>query len=212
MKEKVTIRHAVSSHLRGIKELHKVSPKFFPLLTLHCFFSAIFPYISLFFSAQILTELATLRRADILWKWVIAGVLCVGVVSILKAFLQRRYNTLLNDLWGRKEILFIHKMFSLDFSELDKQENHDLRAQIQQNENWADWGLMMVQEVYESFMISVIGIFSGIALTITLFSSPVPNDSGWLATLNNPLFILFFAVIMIGVSILAGKLLSLIHI
>lgn len=97
-------------------------------------------------------------------------------------------------------------MFSLDFSELDKQENHDLRAQIQQNENWADWGLMMVQEVYESFMISVIGIFSGIALTITLFSSPVPNDSGWLATLNNPLFILFFAVIMIGVSILAGKL------
>ena len=79
-------------------------------------------------------------------------------------------NTLLNDLWGRKEILFIHKMFSLDFSELDKQENHDLRAQIQQNENWADWGLMMVQEVYESFMISVIGIFSGIALTITLFS------------------------------------------
>ena len=62
MKEKVTIRHAVSSHLRGIKELHKVSPKFFPLLTLHCFFSAIFPYISVFFSAQILTELATLRR------------------------------------------------------------------------------------------------------------------------------------------------------
>ena len=97
MKEKVTIRHAVSSHLRGIKELHKVSPKFFPLLTLHCFFSAIFPYISVFFSAQILTELATLRRADILWKWVIAGALCVGVVSILKAFLQRRYNTLLND-------------------------------------------------------------------------------------------------------------------
>ena len=71
MKEKVTIRHAVSSHLRGIKELHKVSPKFFPLLTLHCFFSAIFPYISVFFSAQILTELATLRRADILWKWVV---------------------------------------------------------------------------------------------------------------------------------------------
>ena len=52
MKEKVTIRHAVSSHLRGIKELHKVSPKFFPLLTLHCFFSAIFPYISVFFSGQ----------------------------------------------------------------------------------------------------------------------------------------------------------------
>lgn len=54
MKEKVTIRHAVSSHLRGIKELHKVSPKFFPLLTLHCFFSAIFPlYLGFLFSTDI---------------------------------------------------------------------------------------------------------------------------------------------------------------
>ena len=121
----------------------------------------------------------------------------------MKAFLQRRYNTLLNDLWGRKEILFIHKMFSLDFSELDKQENHDLRAQIQQNENWADWGLMMVQEVYESFMISVIGIFSGIALTITLFSSPVPNDSGWLHIHGQNIF---FSQIPSTYPILYGQL------
>ena len=206
MKEKVSIRHAVSSHLRGIKELHKVSPKFFPLLTLHCIFSAIFPYITVLFSAKILKELATLRRADVLWKWVIAGVLCVGLVSILKALLERRYNTMLSDLWGRKEILFIHKMFSLDFSELDKQENHDLRAQIRQNENWADWGLMRIHEVYIYFVTGVIGIFSGIALTATLFSSPVPNDAGWLTALNNPLFILFFAVLMVGISILAGKL------
>lgn len=206
MKEKVSIRHAVSSHLRGIKELHKVSPKFFPLLTLHCIFSAIFPYIAVLFSAKILKELATLRRADVLWKWVIAGVLCVGLVSILKALLERRYNTMLSDLWGRKEILFIHKMFSLDFSELDKQENHDLRAQIRQNENWADWGLMRIHEVYIYFVTGVIGIFSGIALTATLFSSPVPNDAGWLTALNNPLFILFFAVLMVGISILAGKL------
>ena len=205
MKDKVNMRHAVASHLRGIKELHKVSPRFFPILTLHCIVSAVTPYITVFFSAQILKELAALRRSHILWKWVIASVLCVGVVSILKAVLQRRYGTLLNDLWGRKEILFIHKMFSLDFSELDKQENHDLRAQIQQNENWSSWGLMRVQEVYEKFVTSVIGILSGIALTISLFTFPVQNDAGWLTALNNPLFILVLAILMVGVSILAGK-------
>ena len=205
MKEKTNMRHAVASHLRGIKELHKVSPKFFPILTLYCIVSAVTPYITVFFSAQILKELATLRRADILWKWVIASVICVGIASILKAVLQRRYGTLFSDLWGRKEILFIHKMFSLDFSELDKQENHDLRAQIQQNENWSSWGLMRVQEVYEAFVTSVIGILSGIALTISLFTSPVPSDAGWLTALNNPLFILALAILMVGVSILAGK-------
>ena len=205
MKEKVNMRHAVASHLRGIKELHKVSPKFFPILTLYCIVSAVTPYITVFFSAQILKELATLRRADILWKWVIASVICVGIASVLNAILQRRYGTLYSDLWGRKEILFIHKMFSLDFSELDKQENHDLRIQIQQNENWSAWGLMKIQEAYVSAVTSIFGIISGITLTISLFTSPVPGDAGWLTALNNPLFIIALAILMVGVSILAGK-------
>ena len=206
MNKKVTIRHAVSAHLRGIRELHKVSRRFFPLLTLYCLFDAVFPYLSVFFSAQVLKELAGGRRADILWGWVVASVLCVGAVSILKAVLEQRYNTLLNDLWGRKEILFIRKMFSLDFSELDKQETHDLRAQIQQNENWSNWGLMRIHRLYTYFVTGVIGLISGIALTVSLFTSSVPADAGWLTVLNNPLFILFFAALMVGVSVLAGKL------
>ena len=206
MKEKVNMRNAAALQLRGIKELHKVSPKFFPQLTVYSIFSAITPYVTVFFSAQILKELATLRREENLWQWVIAGVLCVGIAAIAKAMLYRRYNSLLNDLYGRKEILFIHKMFSLDFSELDKQENHDLRAQIQQNENWSSWGLMRVEEAYIGAVSSVIGLLSGIALTLSLFTSPVPESAGWLTVLNNPVFILVLAAMMIVVSILAGNL------
>ena len=206
MKEKVNMRNAAALHLRGIKELHKVSPKFFPLLTVYSIFSAITPYITVFFSAQILKELATMRREENLWQWVIAGVLCVGIAAIAKAMLYRRCNSLLNDLYGRKEILFIHKMFSLDFSELDKQENHDLRAQIQQNENWSSWGLMRVEEAYIGAVSSVIGLLSGIVLTVSLFTSPVPESAGWLTVLNNPVFILVLAAMMVVVSIVAGNL------
>jgi ATP-binding cassette subfamily B protein len=130
----------------------------------------------------------------------------VGAASIAKALLQSRYKTLFNDLYGRKEILFIHKMFSLDFSELDKQENHDLRAQIRQNEGWGSWGLMKVPEAYESFAVSVIGIVSGMVLTVSLFTFPVPKSAGPLTVLNHPMFILVLAFLMIGISILAGKL------
>lgn len=206
MEEKVTLRHAVATHLRGIRELHGVSPSFFPILTLHCLFDAVTPYVTVFFSARILKELAVLRRADVLWKWGAAGVVCIGIVSVLKAVFQRRYDTLLNDLWGRKEILYIRKMFSLDFSELDKQENHDLRAQIRQYEDWASWGLMRVQYIYESAVTGVIGLLSGIALTVSLFTSRVPETAGRLTVLNHPLFIAVLAVLIIGISILAGKL------
>ena len=206
MKEKVTLGHGAALHLRGIRELHSVTPKFFPVLTLYCVFSAMIPYITVFFSAQILKELATLRRAEMLWRWVAAGVFSTGAAAIAKALLYRRYDTLLSDLWGRKETLFIRKMFSLDFSELDKQENHDLRAQIWQNENWAGWGLMRIEKIYTDVVTSVIGLVSGAALTVSLYASPVPESGGWLTALNHPAFILVLAAAMVGISILAGSL------
>ncbi len=206
MKEKVNIRHAVTLHLRGIKELHKVSPSFFPILTLQCFFVAISPYATVFFSAQVLKELATLRRADVIWQWVIGCVLCVGITAIAKALLQRRFNTLRTDLYERKELLFVRKMFAMDYADLDKQETHDLLAQIQQSENWSNWGLMRVDVAYRSLLISVIGILSAITLTVSLFTSQIPASAGWLTVLNNPVFILVLAVLMVAVTVLAGKL------
>lgn len=204
MEKKVTMGHALSLHLRAAKLLRGVSPKLFTVMTLHAVVSALTPYVAVFFSARILTELALLRRADVLRQWVVAGVLCTGAFAVLKAFLYQRDATLLDDLWGRKEILFARKMFSMDYAELDKQENHDLRLQIWQNENWSGWGLMRVPEVYEIGLKSVIGILSGIALTVGLFTSLVPDTAGRLTVLNSPAFILVLAAVMVLVSMLAG--------
>ncbi len=206
MKEKTTLRRAAAVHLRAIRELHRVTPQHFPVLTLYCLFGAITPYVTVFFSARVLTELATLRRAEILWRWVLAGVLCTGFAAIAKAALHRRCNTLLNDLYGRKEMLFVHKIFRLDYSELDKQENHDLREQIKQNEQWSGWGLMRVHEIYSGAVTGILGLLSGTVLTVSLFTAPVPSSAGWLVVLNNPIFVLVLAAGILVISILAGRL------
>ena len=198
--------HILAVHKRGLQELHKVTPKLFPIMTLSAITSALIPYVTVFFSAQILKELTLLRREDVLWKWVIVSVLSIGAMAILSAFLKRRFETLFNDVWGRKEILFCRKAFSLDYADVDKQETIDLRNQILQNENWAGWGLCKIPDFYEQGVKSVIGILSGITLTVSLFSSPVPESAGWLTILNHPLFILVFAAVMIGISLLAGRL------
>ena len=206
MKERTTLRRAAAVHLRAIRELHRVTPQHFPVLTLYCLFGAITPYVTVFFSARVLTELATLRRAEILWRWVLAGVLCTGFAAVAKAALHRRCNTLLNDLYGRKEMLFVHKIFRLDYSELDKQENHDLREQIKQNEQWSGWGLMRVHEIYSGAVTGILGLLSGAALTVSLFTAPVPNSAGWLVVLNDPIFALVLAAGILIISILAGRL------
>ena len=206
MKRTENLQKTAALNLRAIRVLHRVTPRFFPVLTLYCIFNAITPYVTVFFSARILRELAVLRREEMLWRWVLAGVLCTAAAAIGKALLDRRYNTLLSDLVGRKEILFIRKAFDMDYGALDNQENRDLREQIQETENWAGFGLERVPDIYAEVLTGVIGLISGIALTVRLFTVPVPESGGWLTVLNHPVFILALASGILAVSILAGHL------
>jgi len=205
---KVKTSQAVAATIRGAKELHKVSPRMFVVITLAAIVSALIPYATVFFSAQILKELTLLRRADVLWKWVVGGVASTGLLAICKALLSQRFYTLYDDVWGRKELLFCKKMFSFDFADMDKQETHDLRAQIQQAENWSGYGLARVPDYFEQSIRCVIGVISGIALTVSLFTTPVPESAGYLTVLNHPVFVFLFAFVIILISLLAGKIYS----
>ncbi len=202
---KTNLHGILAAHRRGVKELHKISPKLFPVITLTAVLSALLPYITVFFSAKILTELATLRRTQVLWQWVIVSVCVTGAAAIINAFVHQRYITLFDDVWGRKRLLFCRKMFSMDYADIDRQEIRDQLTQIVQNESWAGWGLGKIPDFYEQCLRGVIGIVSGIALTVGLFAAPVPESAGWLTVLNSPLFILLFAALLIGISLLAGK-------
>ena len=203
---KHTMREHFSMELRAIKMLHGVSPKFFPIVTVNNALAALLPYVTVFFSARVLSELATQRRPEVLWKWVILTALTTGVLAILSAFFKEREETLLDDIWGRKEILFCKKAMSMDFADADIQETRDLRAQIAQNENWSGLGLMNAAIVYKEMVKGIIGILGGVALTVNLFAMPVPESAGALRVLNSPLFILLFAAVLIGISVLAGFL------
>ena len=203
---KHTMREHFSMELRAIKMLHGVSPKFFPIVTINNTLAALLPYVTVFFSAKVLSELATQRRPEVLWKWVILTALTTGILAILSAFFKEREETLLDDIWGRKEILFCKKAMSMDFADADRQETRDLRAQIAQNENWSGLGLMYAAIVYKEMVKGVIGILGGVALTVNLFAIPVPESAGNLRILNSPLLIFLFAAVLIGVSMLAGFL------
>ena len=89
-KEEMKLLQAIRMHLRGAKLLHSVSKTYFVIATLYAVVNAVTPYATVFFSARILSELALLRRADVLWRWVIAGIAAVGVLSLLKSWLYQR--------------------------------------------------------------------------------------------------------------------------
>jgi len=203
---KRSFQYHLSREIRAIRMLHGVTPQFFPIVTLNAIVKAVLPYATVFLSARILTELATMRRPNILWKWVIVTIFVTGLLSVMRSFFMEREETLLNDIYGRKELLFSEKAMSMDFADADKQEVRSLRAQISQNEQWGGLGLINAAIIYKQLIGSLTGIFSGIALTVRLFATPVPASAGTLTVLNSPWFLLLFGGLFVSISLFSGKL------
>lgn len=203
---KHNFQYHLSREIRAIRMLHGVTPQFFPIVTLNAIVKAVLPYATVFLSAKILTELATLRRANVLWKWVVVTILATALLSVLRSFFMEREETLLNDIYGRKELLFSEKATSMDFADADKQEVRSLRAQISQNEQWGGLGLINAAIIYKQLIGSLTGIFSGIALTVRLFATPIPESAGKLVLLSSPWFLLPLGGLFVGISLLSGRL------
>ena len=188
--KKMRLGNAWKMQLRAMKDVHGLDPWLLPSITLEKIVSAITPFALIYFSAQILNELAGARRADVLWTWVWISVAVNGVLALLKAVLTR-WKSLHEELfWPKRQTLFVNKQFEMDFADVDKQATHDLRAQISQNENWMGWGFFHVPALFSGIVESTVGIISAIVLTASLFLAKVPASAGNMAVLNHPLFIL----------------------
>lgn len=191
-------KEVLKVHYRAYRDIRKVCPGLFPVVFLKEILEAVSPYVTIFFSARILEELAGYRRAEQLWKWVFWTVISEGILVLLNLVFHQWYERKQQDFHFRKEKLFTDKWFSMDFADMDKQETHDLRSQIKMNEQYWNWGFQSVSERLGEIVRALVSIISAFGLTITLFILPVTkNGKGW-RIFNNPLLIL----VLLGVMML----------
>ena len=199
-KEQPGFKEVLELHVRSYKELNKCCPGLLLSYMLHALVSAIIPYVTVYLSAQIINELAGARRTEKLWFWVCLTICIEAVLAILKAVLLRWKNT--KRIWERKNKLFVDKMLSMDYADVDKQENRDLHAQVQQNEQWGNWGHYSALRILERSMNAVCGILGAVILTVSLFTMSVPGNAGKLVVLNHPAFILGLVLAMVIVTVI----------
>lgn len=191
---------------RAMRDIHRLDPWFLLSVALEKIVSAVIPFVLIYFSAQILNELAGFRRADVIWMWVWLSVAVSGLLAMLKAVFTRWMSVHKELSWSRRRTLFVNKQFEMDFADIDKQATHDLRAQISQNENWMGWGFSHVPAIFSGLVESAAGIISALMLTVSLFTAKVPASAGNMTVLNNPFFLLALLGIMILLSALSGRL------
>lgn len=182
----------------------------YPQMVLSRLFSVIWnaltPYVGIWFSALVIDELAGGRNAERLRFLVLLTLVSAAVIALLSALLNRWKETQNAGLWYKVNHLFLEKLLDMDYVSRDETKTAELLSIIRENQGGTSWGLHRVLRGYEALCSSVFTLVGGIALTVSLFISRVPESAGAYTILNNPLFVVLMIAVMLMITYIAPVL------
>ena len=204
--EGVSLREAFAIHRRAAQDMRRVAPGCFAPFILCAAAEAASPYAVIWLSARLIDELSTLRRPEVLGRWVLWIVGVSAAVELLKAVLQR-WKNVRSEMFGKQdEILYTENFLRMDYADCDRQDTRDLFSQIRQNANWSGWGFAHLKLYYTQAVQGITGILGAAALTVSLFTRQVPASAGELTILNHPLFLVGILLLIAAVTCLGPAL------
>lgn len=204
--EKISWKEVYALNKRALCLWCRECPMLFVSSGLHSVINALIPYLTLYFSARLLDELAGARMPERLTRWVILLLSFDAAAYFLKALTFRWKEALRATLHYRGEEILSRKMLDMDFAAADDVATHDLLSQILQRERWSGWGIDRIYRHFESLMEELFRMLGAVALTVSLFRLPVLQEAGWLTLLNNPLCILLLLLVMLVITMLSPYL------
>ena len=205
--QQVSMKEAVRLNWRAFKLLNQRCPGLFPSTVLHAVAAAVSPYVSIYFSARLIDELAGACRAEELIKWVLLTVLSTAALMLITAVLKRWENVEYdNPYYYRKNKIHGDKQASLDFADFDNQNVQDQYQQVIQNENWGGLGIPKMPYLCRRLIQSVAGIIGALTLTVSLFAQRVPESAVQYAWMDHPVAVITLLAVLILIIVLSPAL------
>ncbi len=201
--KKLSYSESWKLNLRALGIWKKICPNLFISMIVSAAVSAVVPYVAIFFSAKIIGELAGRRNPEELIKWVIITLIVTGICQLINSAASRWYHYESEKIDYLNTHIYMDKMTALDYSDIDNQQVYDLFTQIEQTEQWRGYGLMSSCGIFYHSVNCIIGIISGIGLTVTLFTLKVPENHS-MVFFNNPLMALAMGGLMFIIAIAAS--------
>lgn len=189
-------------HWRAFRDMQKYCPGVATTVALHAACVALSPYVTIYLGAQLLNELAGLHRAEILWPlvWITLG--ATAATQLLTGLLEQQKITMENRFNLRKDRVFTDKLLSMDFADVDDPQMHDLLSQIKQDDQWSGWGFQRIFDLFEKGAQGLFGVLGAVALTVSLFTTAIPETAGALTIFNHPIFRVVFILILLLAALL----------
>ena len=197
--EKIPMREAMKLHYWAAKIWWKYDPGLFLSTVLSACVKALIPYVTLYLSAQILDELVSPTNDTRIWWLVGITVGITAMLTLIQAGFERWKSVVHSPEFLYHEQIMAQKMLDMDFVDADSPNVQSLRSEMQYHMNGNAYGFINITGFFcENIVLGLTGVIASLALTVSMFLSPVPNAAGQLALLNHPLIgVAVFLLLMI---------------
>ncbi|MCL1786498.1 MAG: ABC transporter ATP-binding protein/permease [Defluviitaleaceae bacterium] len=211
MSDKISVKEAARLTMKGYKIWWDKFPRYFVSTGLWCMVSALTPYVGIYLAAQIINEIAGARDPQRLRFLVLAALISAAVLGLITAGLSRwrrcYYGSWMGTMWYRHQSIFSQKLLSMDFSDVDSTKVREQLGSIMQNAQWGNqWGMLKLLPMYQDIISAFFKIAGAVALSVSLFTLPIPAQAGAITILNHPIFVVLIIALLLAATFIAPML------
>lgn len=167
---------------RGYRLLHTYTPGLIRAKTVSAVIEGLFPFVSIWFSAQILNELMGERRQGVFLGYILAVTGIHFLFSMIKNVSDKVGDEKEADMWNQFRKIFTDKQLSMDYADLESQEIQKQKQKAE--ENLFMFGNGLGQLVWNTSDLArvVTGMIASVSLTFSLFKAKSGNKvmDSWL--------------------------------
>ncbi len=202
MSSKKSFCKSVKNMLRAWGLMWKKCPQRFIFSFLYNVVNSAIPYVSIWFSAQFINELAGARDVQVLKRWAIWILASDALLFLVSSILKHIFNRYSSSTEFDEERITQEKYLDMDFIDADSQEIFNLNAQIQQSRNFRGVGINVAMQSFDALFTSFFKIIGGVGLSVSLFTSKVTDAT--FAFLNNSFISVGLFAFMVAMTFLSS--------
>lgn len=202
--EKIGMKQALKLHLWAAKIWWKVEPNLFLSVIFSSFVETIIPYVTVWFSARIINELAGERQPEELLHLVFLTVAVTAGLSVLSACLKRWKNAEHEMDMSLEERLMNKKLLRMEYAAVEAASTKDVLNEMHYHQMGNVFGFAKVHHWYLEHLINAVAsILGAAALLGGFFATKVPETAKEFYWLDSPFTSIVFVVLLLGGVLLA---------
>ncbi|MCL2159298.1 MAG: ABC transporter ATP-binding protein/permease [Oscillospiraceae bacterium] len=209
MNKKRTLKEEISLVVEGYKVLFKIDKRFIWLPATKSSLDAIHPFVNLFMSAKILTELAGAQNIKTLVTYAIITIFSNFIISALKKAIDTKENIYLSEWWNKLNLFYGDINNNMQYEHLENPETHILRNKIHMAQSTVGGGFAALYWNINGLVEGFFTIIFSLSLTASMFKLKAEGDFfGMTGFINSPysiIIILLLIFVNSGVAIWCRK-------